>query len=961
MLRSLSPEVLYILVVVGLFLVPRVLQRFHLPSAITSVGLGAALGMGLHAFEGDTTVPLLATLGIVSLFLFAGLEVDFEELRRGKKVVLQHLGLQTLLLLGGALVLGVLFGLEGRPALLLSLAIFTPSTGFILDSLEGFRLSPEQRFWVKSKAIASEFVALAVLFVVVQSAHAKALVASTVALVAMIAGLPPVFRAFARRVLPYAPKSEFTFLVIVALLCAYATRRLGVYYLVGAFVVGVTAVRMRRTLPELASEKVLGAVELFASFFIPFYFFKAGLHLRSGDFTWKSLGIGLALVAVAVPLRVLVVAAHRRASLGELPRDGLRVGRSLVPTLVFTIVLADILEQRFSLPRDLFGGLMVFTLVNTLLPGLVLRGALPEYDAPKALPVEGDAPPSEPPPSQRVPSDPPSPRVPMPTLLSRLEDGLYRLAGGEPSEREALVTERLRRLPPASARYFTEWTVATVLGALALVQARPALAFVAALLAPIGRPIVGLAMGLASGSPFLVLRTVLRSFVSVGTGLLLTVLVVRALPFREVTEDIASRSTPTLLDLSTAVACALALVLGALRPGSPISATAERIAVGIVVMPPMAVTGYGIAAGDASVAAGAFLSLVVAVSVLVAVGLLGFLLLGFHGVDVERIESLELAGAEDEPVLHAMRSHLGRWFGARYGRVVRWMMPVALVASAYVPLMHAFDEVAFEARVRSVVDTESSRLDQRVVQTHVVVRRPRVDVELVQIGSREDAERTRARLERRIASIDGSAAHVEVVSIPDVSALEGIRTAMAPFPPVRAPSTDGSLAVEGVENVRRTLGRYWPAAAVGELLSLEIEDRSDRLRIAVTHLGSPLGHSGVRTLEQALEAELGIAVTVQDRFVPGDELPLSSPGPEGLAELGTYLERAATTDDLVFCAGLPPEVVESRRPPVRGPDATPDPLRAFLATRPRVTVSESEVARGRFRRGGCPRAPSTSP
>ena len=43
MLRSLSPEVLYILVVVGLFLVPRVLQRFHLPSAITSVGLGAAL------------------------------------------------------------------------------------------------------------------------------------------------------------------------------------------------------------------------------------------------------------------------------------------------------------------------------------------------------------------------------------------------------------------------------------------------------------------------------------------------------------------------------------------------------------------------------------------------------------------------------------------------------------------------------------------------------------------------------------------------------------------------------------------------------------------------------------------------------------------------------------------------------------------------------------------------------
>lgn len=958
---SLSPEVLYVLVVVGLFLVPRVLQRFHVPTAITSVGLGATLGMGLHLFEGDATVPLLATFGIVSLFLFAGLEVDFDELRRGRKVVLQHLGLQTAMLVGGAVVLGVLFRLEHRASLLLSLAIFTPSTGFILDSLDGFRLTSEQRFWVKSKAIASELVALGVLFVVVQSAHARSLVASTMALVAMIAGLPPLFRVFARRILPYAPKSEFTFLVIVALICAYATRRLGVYYLVGAFVVGVTAVRMRRTLPELASEKVLGAVELFASFFIPFYFFKAGLHLNRADFTWRSLGIGLGLVVVAVPLRVLVVAAHRRASLGELPRDGLRVGLSLVPTLVFTIVLANILEERFSLPRDLFGGLMVFTLVNTLLPGLVLRGALPEYDAPKALPLDGDSPPSEPPPPPTEPEQELLPRVAAPTLLSRFEDGLYRLAGGDPAERESLVTERLRRLPHASARYFTEWAVATVLGALALAQSRPTLAFVAALVAPLGRPIVGLAMGLASGSPFLVLRTVLRATVSVGSGLLLTVLVVRTLPFHEMTSEIASRSTPTLLDLSTAVACALVLVLGALRPTSPIATTAERVAVGIVVMPPLAVAGYGLAAGDASVAAGAFLSLVVALSVLVAVGLLGFLLLGFHGVDVERIESLELANAEDEPVLHAMRSHLGRWFGARYGRVVRWMMPVALVASAYVPLMHAFDEVAFEARVRSLVDSETSRLGQRIVQTRIVVRRPRVDVELVQVGSRSDADRTRERLERRIGRLAHATAHVEVVSIPDVTALEGIRSAIAPFESTPSAPSDGSRANEDVEAVRAALTRYWPTSAAGDLLSIALGSREGVLHVAVTHLGPPLGAPAVGTLARALEVELGSPTAIEDRFVPRDELSLLPHDPERLATLGTYLERAYATDDLVLCARLPREPSEPRRASARPIVPTPDPLRSFLASKPRVTISDSDVAHARFARGSCVVTPSNGP
>ena len=88
------------------------------------------------------SVPLLATLGIVSLFLFAGLEVDFEDLRRGIAVTSGHLGLQLVLLAGGTLLLGWLFDLSWRP----SLAILTPSTGFILDSLPAFGLTPHQQF-----------------------------------------------------------------------------------------------------------------------------------------------------------------------------------------------------------------------------------------------------------------------------------------------------------------------------------------------------------------------------------------------------------------------------------------------------------------------------------------------------------------------------------------------------------------------------------------------------------------------------------------------------------------------------------------------------------------------------------------------------------------------------------------------------------------------------------------------
>lgn len=377
-----SDEFRYLLLIVGLFIVPRALQRFRLPSAVTCVAIGAFTGMGLHALHDDTTVPLLGSLGIISMFLFAGLEVDFSDLQKGKRILAQHLLIQAISLVFATFVLEHLLGLGWRSSILVALALGTPSTGFILDSLPSFGLPQDQAFWVKSKAIAVELVALIVLFVTVQSGSALELGVSAGVLIGMILLLPPVFRMFATRILPWAPKSEFAFLLIVALVCAAITRHLGVYYLVGAFVVGVTAQRFRKVLPGVASDRLLHAVELFASFFIPFYFFKAGLHLSPEDFSPLALGFGVLAVLVAVPLRVGLVAIHRALALKVPMRTAAKVGASLVPTLVFTIVIANILRDRFDLPPHLYGALIVYTLLNTVIPGFVLGTPTPEFDAP---------------------------------------------------------------------------------------------------------------------------------------------------------------------------------------------------------------------------------------------------------------------------------------------------------------------------------------------------------------------------------------------------------------------------------------------------------------------------------------------------------------------------------------------------------------------------------------------------
>jgi hypothetical protein len=58
------------------------------------------------------------------------------------------------------------------------------------------------------------------------------------------------------------------------------------------------------------------------------------------------------------------------------------LGTSLVPTLVFTLVTAEILRDQFAVPNAIFGGLVVYTLLNTMVPGFMLRGPALEYDDP---------------------------------------------------------------------------------------------------------------------------------------------------------------------------------------------------------------------------------------------------------------------------------------------------------------------------------------------------------------------------------------------------------------------------------------------------------------------------------------------------------------------------------------------------------------------------------------------------
>jgi Kef-type K+ transport system membrane component KefB len=371
----ISPRTLvYLLTIFGLLVVPRALQRFRLPAPLTCFLIGIVTAIYFKPLVSDRVGQAVATFGVASLFLLAGLEVDIVEIRRSLPRLSGHLGFRTLFLSAIAWLAMHYLHLAWQPALLLGLGLLTPSTGFILDILPYSGLEPTEQTEVAINAISGEITALIVLFIVSEAGSMRALAVSAVALLLLIVLTPFLFLLLGKYVVPYAPGSEFSLLMMVGIMCAVITENLGIHYLIGAFTVGLVAGLLKDRMASLASHENLHAVRLFASFFVPFYFFHQGLVVPTGALAIEALLYGVGLSAVVIPIRLLKNWLQARYISHRSAQGGVRVAVALAPTLIFTLVIAGILHEEFNISDALYGGLLVYAAITTLLPSLVLPG-----------------------------------------------------------------------------------------------------------------------------------------------------------------------------------------------------------------------------------------------------------------------------------------------------------------------------------------------------------------------------------------------------------------------------------------------------------------------------------------------------------------------------------------------------------------------------------------------------------
>lgn len=512
-----------------------------------------------------------------------------------------------------------------------------------------------------------------------------------------------------------------------------------------------------------------------------------------------------------------------------------------------------------------------------------------------------------------------------PSFRRRLQDGIASAFGLTPDARVTLVGDALDRGTRDSATYWLQLLLAMAIATFGLVLGSTAVVIGAMLVSPLMGPIVELGLGLAVGSPLLVLRSVVRTGTSIVVVIAAAAALTLALPFHELTGEIAARTSPTALDLLVAVCCALAAAYTQLRAGSDTAATAAGTAIGIALVPPLCVAGYGLGTRDPSVATGALLLFTANLSAIIVVTTGSFVVLGFDQVDV-RAREHEVLGRDDR-VTFAVRVArvLERLFRRRSGAWVRLAMPLLFLAAVYIPLQKALAEVSWEIRVRAAIQRRLDALPLRSVGTSLHVKRHAVHVGLVVVGTPEQASSLQRKLELDIATVAGVRPKIEVLAVAEASQLPVTPRVEAAAPP----TPEIARVVTAFDDALRSA---FPSDVAGAIVDARlVASPGHPTRAIVVHRGAPIGAAAERLLAERLGAQLGANLQLEDVAV-GFKQSFDTEVPF-VAAAWTAWGTARESPALRVCLEVPAGTAD---PAIEG-------LRAAIAGRPGSRLDERDA------------------
>ena len=378
-----------VVVLVSVLLAGQISRRLGQPAVLGQLLVGVLLGPALLGWlQPSPFVTEIAEIGVVLLMFMAGLETNFQEMKKtAVAATLVAVGGVALPFVGGWLVANA-WGYESSAAIFTGVLLVATSVSISAQTLRelGY-LKEKSGVTILSAAVLDDVLGIVVLSLVLGTVGGGVAAAATGGghghggdsipiLLLKIAGFFAVGALVGWKVLPRVVKWVSRFEagtavlatgISLAMVYAWAAEQAGLAGIIGAYLVGLML-----SMTDFKG-RLLHEVEHTAfAFFVPFFFVSVGLTAQFGGMTAAfALFVGV-LVVVAVLTKL--VGAGLGAFLGGFKlRESVGIGAGMVARGEVGLIVAAIGLDQGLIQQDMYTAMVLVSLLTTLVTPPLLK------------------------------------------------------------------------------------------------------------------------------------------------------------------------------------------------------------------------------------------------------------------------------------------------------------------------------------------------------------------------------------------------------------------------------------------------------------------------------------------------------------------------------------------------------------------------------------------------------------
>lgn len=315
-------------------------------------------------------------------------------------------------------------------------------------------------------------------------------------------------------------------------------------------------------------------------------------------------------------------------------------------------------------------------------------------------------------------------------------DWMARMFGIRRGDRERGYLEAYRSAHISEPLYWVQVALAAGITTLGLILNQGAIIIGGALIMPIMFPVLAAGLSLASGDLYLLIRIFFKVAITVLLVGMIAGLLSDLLPFSEVTQEIASRTRPTVIDFLAALLAGMAGAATLSRKNRFVQFVPAAI-ISITLLPPIAVMGFGIAnGGEPEIIQGGALLFTANFFANILGAMLVFLLVGMPRAageeTVRNWKEKELANPLISFVFEKLR--LSQVVG-RTGTVrARFFVIALFLLVLMIPLQTALNQLTRELRARQAITDVARNFDVKyrssLINSSSRIREDMIEVKL---------------------------------------------------------------------------------------------------------------------------------------------------------------------------------------------------------------------------------------